>query len=151
MLYTKRLKLNLLKAFLLFLLPSICFSAGYGGADGNNRRGERISIGSDSHYALYIISGSDPGVWSKPHDMNLECPDFAKAMEKGIGATFSCPAKRAFPLGGATYRIKLSKKYMPCDVEPFNDKSPGIIYQCIRGCNKKSVPPVFTENPWECS
>lgn len=135
-------------AFLLF--PAMGLTAGYGGAEGRNRLGERIHIGSDSYYELYIIRGPGEGKWSKPYDMNVECPEFKSAMERGDKAKFSCPPQRGFPLSGTTYRISTSKKYRPCDQDPYYDKSPGVVYFCVRGCNRKSAPLIFREGPWEC-
>lgn len=134
----------------LTLIPVLSLAAGYGGADGRNRLGETIHIASDSDYDLYVIKGPSEGDWSKPFDMNVHCPEFKIAMEKGSGATFSCPPQRIFPLSGATYRITTSRKYRPCSGEPFYDNSPGIVYVCINGCNSKAAPAIFKEGPWEC-
>lgn len=141
-------KLSSLIAFLLF--PTIASAAGYGGAEGRNRLGERIHIGSDSYYELYIIRGPGNGIWSEPFDMNVECPEFKSAMIKGRTSVFSCPAGRKFPLSGTTYRITTSSKYRPCESAPYFDKSPGTIYLCINGCNSKTAPTLFKESPWEC-
>lgn len=141
-------ELSCLIACLLF--PTVASAAGYGGAEGRNRLSERIHIGSDSYYELYIIRGPGNGVWSRPYDMNVECPEFGNAMNGGRTRIFSCPAGRKFPLSGATYRITTSSKYRPCESAPYFDKSPGTIYLCIKGCNSKTVPAIFKESPWEC-
>ena len=142
--------MKILCAIALLLFPVFGFSAGYGGAEGRNRLGERIYIGNDSYYELYVIRGPGDGEWSKPYDMNAECPEFRNAMEKGLAGTFSCPPQRNFPLSGVTYRITTSNKYRPCDGDPYFDKSPGTVYVCVKGCNRKSAPSIFTESPWEC-
>lgn len=137
-------------AIALAIIPVWSFAAGYGGAEGRNRLGERILIASDSYYDLYVITGPSEGDWSKPFDMNAYCPGFSEAMNKGLGATFSCPPQKTFPLSGATYRITTSRKYRPCSAEPFYDKSPGTVYVCVKGCNSKTAPALFKESPWEC-
>jgi hypothetical protein len=135
----------------LAIIPVWSFAAGYGGAEGRNRLGERIYIASDSYYDLYVIRGPSESDWSKPFDMDTNCPGFSNAMNKGPGATFSCPPKPAFPLSGTTYRITTSRKYRPCSSEPFNDNSPGTVYECVKGCNSKTAPAIFNESPWECN
>ena len=138
-------------AMALLLFPVATFASGYGGAEGRNRLGERIYIAGDSHYEIYVIKGPSAADWSKPYDMNVECPEFINAMEKGgVGQTFSCPSQRKFPLSGTTYRITTSTKYRPCNFDPYFDKTPGIVYLCVKGCNGKSAPTIFKESPWEC-
>lgn len=134
----------------LALIPVWSFAAGYGGAEGRNRLGERIFIASDSYYELYVIRGPSERDWSKPFDMNVDCPEFSKALGKGPGATFSCPPQRAFPLSGTTYRITTSRKYRPCSDAPYYDNYPGTVYLCVKGCNSKTAPAIFKESPWEC-
>ena len=99
---------------------------------------------------LFVIKGSGDGVWSEPYKMKAECPAFEDAMWRTSG-TFSCPPGRAFPLSGVTYRIGISRRYQPCNSEPFYDKSPGTVYRCVKGCISKTAPAIFKVRPWECS
>ena len=142
--------MNKLWTIACLLLPALSFAAGYGGAEGRNRLGERIHIGSDSYHELFIVKGPGDGVWSKPYDMNIHCPEFKSALESSQVSQFSCPPQRHFPLAGATYRITRSNKYRPCSIDPFYDKSPGTVYVCVKGCGRKSVPAQLWERPWEC-
>jgi hypothetical protein len=136
---------------ILALIPATGLAAGYGGAEGRNKAGEIIHLGSDSYYELFVQKDESDHEWVEHYDMNIECPGFAQAMQTLAGRrVFSCPANRGFPLSGATYRIATSEEYRPCELEPFFDESPGTVYECIDGCEGERVPPLFYESPWEC-
>ena len=144
--------MRILLSIALALIPAWSFAAGYGGAEGRNRLGERIYIASESYYDLYVFKGPKKGDWPKPFDMNTACPEFGKAMaalnetmNKIPSQTFSCPSHRSFPLSRTTYRITTSKKYRICDGE-----FPGMVYVCIKGCNSRKAPSIFKEDPLEC-
>jgi len=136
-------------AIALSLAPALALAAGYGGAEGRNRLGERIHIASDMGEELFVIRGRGDGVWSQPFQMKAECPAFDAAMWQNSG-TFSCPAGRQFPLSGTTYRIGTSRNHRPCATEPFSDPSPGTVYRCIKGCENQRAPALFKVSPWEC-
>ncbi|WP_374355674.1 hypothetical protein [Chitinimonas sp.] len=130
------------------LLPAIAFAAGYGGAEGGNRLGEIIRIEGDVPDTIYIQKGRKDSEWKERYDLNQECPNFQKIFE---GAKyFSCRVDSKSPLTGTRFRVTLSKKYQPCNVEPLFDKTPGEIYLCVEGCNKPRVPQKLIVSPWEC-
>jgi hypothetical protein len=134
---------------LSFMLPCMALAAGYGGAEGTNRRGEIIHIGDDVAETIYVQKGVKDTEWKERYVLRDECPSFAGTYE-GKGR-FSCRKNSSSPLAGATYRLTTSKKYLPCNVPPFNDKTPGELYVCVAGCENPRAPRVFRVSPWECS
>ena len=145
-------KVKKLALFVLLVAPGAGLAAGYGGAEGRNKAGEIIHFAADAYYELLVQKGDDDHEWAERYDLNVECPGFVKAMgaPQGGSVVFACPAGRGFPLSGATFRITTSRAYQPCDLDPYFDKSPGTIYECIAGCAGKRVPKLFRESPWEC-
>ena len=140
-----------MRSFLVLslLVPCIAFAAGYGGAEGVNRHREVIHIGDDVAETIYVQKGVKDSVWQERYVLRDECPSFAGIFE---GRTrFSCRAHSKSPLAGATYRVVTSKKYLPCNVPPFNDKTPGELYVCVAGCENPRAPKFFRVSPWECS
>ena len=116
---------------------------GYGGARGKNSLGEIVYIGEDTARSIYVEKNKQDHDWAEHYDFAAECPT-------STHNTFSCPPGRKSPLSGSTYKITTSKKWRPCNVDPFYDKSPGEVYVCVKGCDNKRVPKIFYVNPWEC-
>ena len=130
------------------LLPSIAFAAGYGGAEGSNKRGEIVRIEGDVADTIYVQKGRKDSEWKESYDLNKECPDFQATFE---GKThFSCRIDGKSPLAGTRYKVTTSNSYRPCNVEPFFDKTPGEIYVCVSGCDNPRAPTKFILRPWEC-
>lgn len=127
----------------MLLVTAQAHAAGYGGATGRNARGEIIHINGDMAETLYVQKSAQDSAWVETYEMKQECPIFTDT-------TLACLPGRASPLSGATYRITTSKRWTPCDVEPFHDKSAGEVYECIAGCGNPRTPKIFHVNPWEC-
>jgi hypothetical protein len=53
-------------------------------------------------------------------------------------------------LAGATYKVKPSKRWRPCKVEPYFDTSPGTAYVCVKGCDGQRIARVFHEDVAKC-
>ena len=132
-----------LALFCMLLITPQVHAAGYGGASGKNARGETIHISGDNAETLAVQITAQDGDWVESYDMRQECPRFTDT-------TLACLPGRASPLSGATYTITTSKRWKPCNVEPFHDKSAGEVYVCIAGCKNPRVPKMFKVSPWEC-
>lgn len=124
-------------------IPLSCMAAGYGGARGTNSLGEIIHIGGDTADTIYVQKNKQDHEWLEHYDLRSECPTFdAKVL--------ACLPGRRSPLSGVTYRITTSRKWRPCNTEPYFDKSPGEVYVCVKGCSNKRAPRIFYVDPWEC-
>ncbi|MHB1085085.1 MAG: hypothetical protein ACYCZA_09635 [Thiobacillus sp.] len=137
-------------ALVLFaIMPCVALAAGYGGAQGTNKRGEIIRIGGDVADTIYVQKNAKDSEWKESYVLRDECPSFLSTFEGK--KQFSCRKNSQSPLAGTTYRVTTSKKYQPCNEPPFNDKSPGEIYVCIGGCDNPRAPKTFIVSPWECA
>lgn len=130
------------------LLPGLAVAAGYGGAQGVNARGEIIHISGDMGETLYVQNGPGDTAWTEQYAIGDVCPSFNAALAEDT--QFSCPADTPSPLAGATYRVTKSDTYRPCDIPPFNDPTPGVVYVCVEGCANSRAPALLHESPWEC-
>jgi hypothetical protein len=128
---------------LLLCVPTFALAAGYGGAAGTNSRGEIIHIAGDTADGIYVQKNKSDHEWKEHYELRVECPVFSDKL-------LSCLPGRKSPLSGVTYKITTSRKYRPCDFAPYNDKSPGVVYLCIKGCNNPRAPRMFHVGPWEC-
>lgn len=136
----------LIVLFLLF--PNLAVAAGYGGAQGTNKLGEIIRIEGDIPDTIYVQKNAKDFDWKEKYSLDDACPTFQKIFE---GARqFSCIPNGKSPLAGTTYGVTTSKKYIPCDEPPYNDKSPGEVYVCVKGCENPRAPKIFYVSPWEC-
>lgn len=141
-------KRQLLGALLLAVqLPAI--SAGFGSATGKNALGETVRIDGDWGEVLLVYAKNKPEGPVATFDMRLECPAFADSA-RAENDKFTCPAGRASPLSGVTYKVTKSKRWRPCDIAPFHDKGPGVVYVCTSGCDNPRVPKTLRHEPWEC-
>ena len=127
----------------MLLVATPVHAAGYGGASGTNALGEIIHISGDMAESLYVQNPAKDSGPVETYDMKQECPTLTDT-------TLACLPGRASPLSGATYRITTSKRWTPCNVEPYHDKSAGEVYECIAGCGNPRTPKIFHVNPWEC-
>ena len=139
-----------MKSLIVFAVffPVIASAAGYGGAEGKNRRGEIIRIGGDIPDTIYVQKNKKDLNWKEQYSLAKECPAFTAIFEGK--RQFSCNFSGKSPLAGTTYKVTTLKSYKPCDEPPYNDKSPGIVYLCVAGCDDPRVPKLLYESPWEC-
>ena len=137
--------MKIVYTLLLAILPSISVASSYGGAEGLNSLKERVFIGEST----FFVKKTDEKMPSEAYVTVNECPELEKFIWE-LKEQFSCPRDGNSPLAGTTYKKTTSKTYMPCDIPPYNDKSPGVIYECIDGCDKPRVPKIFYEGPYEC-
>jgi hypothetical protein len=133
---------------IILLISSTAFAAGYGGAEGKNKRGEIVVIGGDVADLLYVRKNKDVYEPSEEYKLAEECENFHLTF-KGK-KSFSCASGRKSPLSGTSYKITTDPKYLPCIDEPYFDKSPGEIYVCVAGCSNPRAPRIFYVSPWEC-
>lgn len=131
----------------LLLVTGQACAAGYGGASGKNALGETIHIEGDLAETLYVQAAVQDAAQDstsvETYAMQQECPTFTDT-------TLACLPGRASPLSGTTYAITTSKRWKPCNVAPFHDSSPGVVYVCIAGCRNPRAPKIFHVSPWEC-
>ena len=132
---------------LLFIFPAIALAAGYGGASGTNSHGEIIRIEGDIPETIYVQKDIKDFKWKEKYSLLKECPNFPATTD---AKEFSCSKTGESPLAGTTYKITTQRSYKPCNVTPYNDKSPGEVYVCIRGCENLRAPKTFYVSPWEC-
>ncbi|HTD27960.1 MAG TPA: hypothetical protein VK660_01070 [Xanthomonadaceae bacterium] len=134
-----------MKGLLLLLLfaPTVALADDYGGAAGRNSRGEIIHIEGNSADTIYVQKSKTDHQWKEQHELRVECPVFSDRL-------LSCLPGRKSPLSGVTYEVTTSRKYRPCNVDPYYDKSAGQVYICIKGCDNPRAPKIFHVFPWEC-
>lgn len=137
------MQMHRLALFCMLSITSHAHAAGYGGASGENALGEIIHITGDMAETLAVQKDTQDTAWVETYDMKQECPTFTDT-------TLACLPGRASPLSGATYRITTSKRWKPCNLEPYHDKSAGQVYVCIAGCKNARAPKMFHVDPWEC-
>jgi len=133
---------------LIIFVPTIVMAAGYGGAQGANKLGEIVRIEGDVPDTIYVQKNDKDFEWKEKHSLAKECPTFLEIFN--WNGKFSCIRGGQSPLAGTTYRVTTSEDYTPCDVPPYNSKSPGEVYICIEGCNNPRAPQIFYVGPWEC-
>lgn len=129
---------------LLSLFPCLALAAGYGGADGVNKRGEHIHLGDDAGDGVDTIYVYESTKSYRDRKLKVR---FALYDECSFDSDkiFSCKANGKSPLAGATYKVTTSKKYRPC-----KDETLGEVYVCVAGCDNNRVPKIFHVSPWEC-
>jgi hypothetical protein len=132
---------------LLFLaVPSQALAAGYGGAQGKNDLGQTVGFTPEDLHQIWVRDprrGADHFI---TYEMSSECPAIIEWLgaEPVKGLLIRCPAGGQSPLAGTTYTKVRSKRIKnTCD-------DPATIFKCVAGCERKVVPKIIVEQPWEC-
>jgi hypothetical protein len=109
-----------LSLLLIIAISDFVIAAGYGGAKGKE----------------FFIT----------YEMSNECPEIIKwlAAEPRKGLRIRCSSTGHSPLAGTTYTKMKSKRIK----DGCGDLV--IVFQCVAGCERKEVPKVIVEYPWEC-
>ncbi len=129
------------------LIPAVALAASYGGAAGQNKRGEWVYIEGDMAEYIRVRKGDVGTAVLAEYSLAEECPSFENRLDEN---RFHCRSSGKSPLAGATYKITTKEDYMPCNVAPNYYKDPGEVYICIAGCENDRVPAMFYVAPSEC-
>ena len=136
-------------ALTLCAAPAMGSALNYAGAHGKNPLGEILHIDGGGTGMFYVQRNKRDKEWNERYDLRAVCPQFPVGGPL-MGDTFSCPSTPNFPLAGATYKVKPSKRWRPCNVESYFGTSPGTAYVCVNGCDGHRIARVFHQDVAKC-
>lgn len=131
---------------LLCTIPALAFAGGYGGAEGKNGLGQTVGFSSEDLHQIWVHDPKQGKDHFVTYQMSAECPAIIEWLdaEPKKGLLIRCAAKGQSPLAGATYTKVTSKRIRNTCNEP------ATFFKCVAGCERKDVPRVIVEQPWEC-
>jgi hypothetical protein len=138
--------LRALSPLLLFFISNLAFGGGYGGAEGTNRLGQKVGFTSEDLHQIWVRDPKQGKGNFKTYEMSSECPAIIEWLdaEPTKGLLIRCSTTGLSPLAGTTYTKIKSKR-----IKNFCNE-PAIVFKCVAGCERKEVPHIIVEQPWEC-
>lgn len=135
-----------LSLLLIIAISDFSIAAGYGGAEGKNRLGQTIGFKYDDSPQIEVYDTRKGKELFITYEMSNECPEIIKwlAAEPRKGLRIRCSSTGHSPLAGTTYTKMKSKRIK----DGCGDLV--LVFQCVAGCERKEVPKVIVEYPWEC-
>jgi hypothetical protein len=131
---------------LLFTIPTLAMAWSYGGAEGRNSLGQTVGFTSEDLHQIWVHDPKQGKDHFVTYQMSVECPEIVEWLdvEPKKGLHIRCSSSGQSPLAGTTYTKLKSKRIRNVCNEP------ATVFQCVAGCERKQVPRIIVEQPWEC-
>lgn len=131
---------------LVFALPTLAFASGYGGAEGRNGLGQRVGFTPEDLHQIWVHDPKQGKDHFVTYEMTSECPEIIRWLDvkPKKGLLIRCSSSGQSPLAGTIYtKVKSKRIRNTCN-------GPAILFKCEAGCERKDVPRIIVEQPWEC-
>lgn len=138
--------LRALPLLFFFAVSDLAIAWGYGGAEGKNNLGQAVGFTSEDLHQIYVRDPKQGKGHFLTYEMSRECPAIIEWLdaEPIKGLLIHCSSNGLSPLAGATYtKVKSKRIKNVC-------KEPATVFKCVAGCERKAVPQIIVEQPWEC-
>jgi hypothetical protein len=138
--------LRALPLLLFFAVSNQAIAWSYGGAEGKNSLGQTVGFTSEYLHQIWVHDPKQEKEHFITYEMSTECPAIIEWLdaEPKKGLRIHCPSNGQSPLAGATYTKAKSKRIKNVCEEP------ATVFKCVAGCERKAVPQIIVEQPWEC-
>lgn len=139
-------RLHIVLPLLLFITSSLAFGWSYGGAEGTNGLGQKVGFASEDLNQVWVHDPKQGKDHFVTYEMSSECPAIIEWLDSPPkkGLLIHCSPVGRSPLAGATYtKVKSKRIKNVC-------KKPATVFKCVAGCERKEVPHIIVEQPWEC-